>query len=109
MTPQPQTILHEALEITSGERNRAYGHPRENHQNTADFWTGYLRRKYGADVPTLTARDVCLMMVLLKVSRDANCERRDNLVDIAGYARNIEMIDEEGHRAAQTLANFSDL
>jgi hypothetical protein len=34
-------------------------------------------------------------MALLKISRDANRPKRDNLVDIVGYTRNIEMIDEE--------------
>jgi hypothetical protein len=88
-----QTILEEAAEVTSGSRQRAYGHPRDNHGNTAALWGAYLTRKYGFE-GDLTARDVCLMMVLLKVSRDANKPGRDNLVDMAGYARNAEMIDQ---------------
>jgi Domain of unknown function (DUF6378) len=43
----------------------------------------------------ITAEDVCWMMMLLKVSRQINLPTKDNLVDIVGYARNIEMIDEE--------------
>jgi hypothetical protein len=35
-----------------------------------------------------------MLMVLLKVSRDANKVNRDNLVDICGYARNAEMIED---------------
>ena len=110
----PSNILVEAEEITSGARNRAYGHPKENHENTAAFWTAYMKRKYGADAPTLSGRDVCLMMILLKISRDANKETRDNLVDAAGYARNAEMIDEmigeeDQLKADQkTLKDFND-
>lgn len=94
-----KNILEQALEITSGDRNKFYGHPLDNHSNTAEFWSGYLFRKFGVRL-ALTPRDVCLMMVLLKVSRDANSEKLDNLVDIVGYTRNIEMIDEERKRRA---------
>jgi hypothetical protein len=89
----PKTILEEAATITSGDRQRYYGHPSDNHGNTATFWSAYLNRKYGAAF-RLTVRDVALMMVLLKISRDANAQKRDNLVDICGYTRNIEQ-DEE--------------
>ena len=103
MTPpkpsQHATILHEALSITSEERHKSYGHPRQNHETTAAFWSAYLRRKYGADAPQLEGRDVCLMMILLKISRDSHFTTRDNLVDIAGYARNAEMIEEEAQQA----------
>lgn len=86
-------ILEEAQQVTAEDRQRYYGHPADNHGNTADLWSSYLRRKYGSSFE-LSARDVCLMMVLLKVSRDANRQKRDNLIDMAGYARNAEMIEE---------------
>lgn len=88
------TILEEAQKLTSGARQKSYGHPYDNHTNTANFWSEYLARKYGLSV-RLTGRDVCMMMILLKISRDANKEQRDSLVDVAGYARNAEMIDEK--------------
>lgn len=90
---QPRTILDEAADITANDRQRYYGHPADNHGNTAALWTAYLERKFGFP-GTLTGRDVCLMMVLLKISRDANKVNRDNLVDGAGYLRNAEMIEE---------------
>lgn len=89
----PQTILEEAAEITAGDRQKFYGHPRDNHGNTAEFWTAYLKRKYGAAF-ALDAEDVCFFMALLKVSRQCNRPKRDNLVDIAGYIRNAEMVTE---------------
>ena len=87
------TVLAEAGQAVDGDRGRFYGHPADNHGNTAAFWTEYIERKYGL-VVALTARDVCMLMVLLKVSRDANRPKRDNLVDICGYARNAEMIED---------------
>lgn len=86
-------ILQEAQKLTSGARQKSYGHASDNHTNTANFWSEYLLRKYGLEI-SLSARDVCMMQILLKISRDANKESRDNLVDMAGYARNAEMIDE---------------
>jgi hypothetical protein len=96
MDPGPlkfDNILREAEHITAVDRTRFYGHPRANHANTAAMWTAYLERKFGF-TGTLIARDVCAMMILLKISRDANKPNRDNLVDIAGYARNAEQVEE---------------
>ena len=93
----PPTVLEEAADITTNDRQRYYGHPKYNHGNTADMWSAYLNRKYGFEGP-LDARDVCMMMVLLKVSRDANSPKRDNLVDICGYTRNAEQVDEQKGR-----------
>lgn len=87
------TILDEAAEITAVDRQKAYGHPADNHGATAAMWSAYLGKRLGAP---LTARDVCLMQIMVKVSREANAPKRDNLVDICGYARNAEMIEERG-------------
>ncbi len=43
----------------------------------------------------VTAEQVCLCMVALKMSRQCHKPKRDNLVDGCGYLRNVEMIEEE--------------
>jgi hypothetical protein len=88
-------VLAEAARITSGDRQQAYGHPLDNHSATAEFWTTWLRRRYGADMPALDYRDVCQMMIHQKSSRHANNPKRDNLVDQAGYAHNEDQADIE--------------
>lgn len=88
-----ETILEEAARITSEDRNLSYGHPADNHEATALFWRVYLKRKYNVIIP-LSPRDVCWMDILQKISRDANQPKRDNVVDTAGFARNIEQIEE---------------
>ena len=92
MEPLHISVLCEAARITSGDRNKYYGHPRDNHGCTAEMWQSYLSRKLGTDVE-LDARDVCMLNILQKVSRDANMPYRDNLVDICGYARNAELVE----------------
>jgi hypothetical protein len=89
-----ETILEEAARITSTDRNAAYGSPLENHSSTAVMFAEYLHRKYRVDLP-LDYGDVCMFNILQKVSRQANSPKRDNLTDIAGFARNVEMADDE--------------
>lgn len=81
-----ETTTDEAERIVNGARRWNYGTPKVNHGRTAAMWGAYL----GVDV---SARDVCWMNILQKVSRDRNAPVRDNLVDTIGYARNIELLD----------------
>lgn len=90
-------ILEEANNIIHGERNKDYGHPLDNHSTTAQMWSAYINRKFGTNI-SLDAEDVCWLNILQKASRDANLRKRDNWVDAAGYAGNIEMAQEERAR-----------
>lgn len=86
------TILDRAQDAVDGDRQRDYGHPAENHGCTAALWAAYLKRRHGVEVP-VDAIDVCQLNILQKVSRLANTpDHLDSLVDIAGYARNQEMV-----------------
>jgi len=90
------TILEAAAEAVDGDRQRDYGHPAVNHGCTAAFWRAYLKRRHGVDIP-LDALDVCALNRLQKESRLANApDHRDSLVDLAGYARNQEMVLDSG-------------
>ena len=89
-------ILEEAQKLAHGPRQETYGTPASNHGCTAGLFTEYLSRRYN-DSPfdgfELDAQDVCIFNILQKVSRLANAYHRDALVDIAGYAANIEMLN----------------
>lgn len=80
------SILDEAKDITGGDRMEKYGHPRVNFGIVAEFWSSYLETK-------VDAGDVAMLMSLFKIAREKNCHQRDNLVDLAGYARNKAQID----------------
>lgn len=88
-------ILAEADMLTSGDRNKSYGSPLDNHGCTAAMWSAYLSRRHGVSL-TLSPEDVCFLNVLQKCSRAANSAdvKRDTIVDIAGYARNAEMVQD---------------
>lgn len=80
------SILQEAAEVVSGARMRDYAHPRVNFERIAKMWSVLL------DYP-VTPRDVARCMIALKLARDVNTPKRDNLVDIAGYAETANMLD----------------
>lgn len=75
-------FLGEVLSIVK-ERGDSYGPPDEHWGRTAMLWTALLEGKLSEP---LTARDVARLYIADKLSRDTNTERRDNLLDIAGYA-----------------------
>lgn len=79
--PTPtEDVLEEALRITTQDRNNAYGPPSQDFERTAAMWTAILGHP-------VTAKDVALCMIALKLSRATWSAKRDNWVDIAGYAR----------------------
>lgn len=103
---KPESVLAEALRCTDGARQRDYGSAKVNHERIAAFWmlwdicrsgseatierTAAALRECAASAELgsdNTADDVAIKMILLKIARHANTPKRDNLVDIAGYAR----------------------
>lgn len=85
------SILSEADAIAGEDRSRDYGHPLINHQRIASIWNVQLGPILSRPI---TPREVALMMVGLKLAREVNTTKRDNLVDAAGYIKCIDMIDE---------------
>ena len=76
------------------ERGLVYGSPEPNMRRTAELWSAYL------GVP-LSAHDVAMCMVLVKVSRARVSYHPDNYEDIRGYAQIAEEVhrgrSEQGH------------
>jgi len=81
-----ETILEEAARLVDGPRQQAYGYPIVDFTRTGRIWGAML------GIPDVLPRTVALMMVAVKLSREMNLPSRDNLVDIAGYARTAEMV-----------------
>lgn len=88
-----ETILQEAQRLTTGDRQESYGHPLDDFTKTAGLWSVIL------GVP-VTAEKVALCMVAVKISRELNAPKRDNLVDGAGYFNCLQMVREERVRRA---------
>ena len=78
-------ILAEAEKCVCGQREQDYGSPENNFQSIANLWQDYLRCT-GQKV-CIVAKDVAMMMALLKVARIAgDYATEDSFIDLAGYA-----------------------
>lgn len=83
-----KSILTEADEIIHGDRHESYGPYERECERIALGWGLILGVPVEAD-------KVPLMMIWLKVSRECNSHKRDNLVDIAGYAALLQEMYEQ--------------
>ncbi len=83
--PVRAEVLDEAKNLTTGDRNRDYGDPLPNFQDTADLLTVQFRHKF-KEGERFTPSDVAKIMVHVKMARMIKRSKRDNWVDIAGYA-----------------------
>ena len=85
-TSPRERLLKEAINITTSDRNAAYGNPEDNFANIAAYWSSYLTQSTKVDI-VISPQDVAHMMILMKVARLAtNPTHYDSLLDIAGYA-----------------------
>lgn len=101
-----EQILERAAQLVTGNRQQDYGDCYNNHAHIADFWTVYLSGRYGLVEP-LTAEDAANMMVLLKVARTATTKKRDNFIDMAGYAAIAgECAARDDDTPAETIITF---
>lgn len=89
-TKRDPTILEEAESLVGGDRLKFYGPPAVNFKRIAGMWSAYL----GIEVNEL---DVCCMMIALKVARirTGGSYHRDSAVDAAGYARLLEILNDD--------------
>lgn len=73
-------FLRRAQKCVCGGRDSDYGTPEDNFGTIAKLWTIYRGT-------TFTAKDVAMMMALLKIARIRNGRySADSYVDLAGYA-----------------------
>lgn len=84
------SILEEARRVVHEDRAIQYGRPENNFARIAAVWEIILDTK-------ITLRQVGLMLAAMKIVRDAHKPKRDNLVDLAGYAEAIDMATREQH------------
>lgn len=78
-----ESILQEAHRLTHGDRNKDYGHPLDDYTRTAALASALLAHKLKEP---LTADEMAMVMICVKLSRQVHRPKRDNMVDAAGYA-----------------------
>ena len=92
-----KTILEEAQNLITGDRNYTYDHPLDNFNRIKKGWEVIFNVE-------ITEEQVGLAMAWVKIARESYMHKRDNLTDGAGYLGTIEMVIEE----RQLRANKTD-
>lgn len=72
-------ILEQARKCVCGEREQEYGTPENNFALVGKLWEAYTGHSF-------SAKDVAMMLALLKVARIKTGVKGDSFVDLAGYA-----------------------
>jgi hypothetical protein len=86
-----ETILEEAQRLVHGDRGAAYGHPADDFGRTAEYWTTTFKEKLKPG-ERFHAGDIPLALIGVKLSREVNKPKRDNMTDLAGYAETRRMV-----------------
>lgn len=86
---RPLTILDHAYDLVHGDRRTAYGPVEESFDHIAAVWSVVLKT-------TVTPHQVALCMAGLKLCREANSHKQDNLIDLAAYAYLADLVVEKG-------------
>lgn len=87
-----KSILTEAAEIRAGDRNADYGDAVENFENISEL----VHAISGSWVPPELC---CIVHIATKLSRERHRHKRDNLVDLCGYADILERIMEKQYKS----------
>lgn len=74
-----EEILEQAKICVCGHRQSDYGTPEDNFNRIGKLWSAYMDIEF-------TAKDVAIMMALLKVARIKTGNSIDSSIDLAGYA-----------------------
>ncbi len=90
-------ILQKAKDLITGDRNETHGDAFQNHAEIAEFWNIFLDKKL-QPMASITAEDVALMMVLMKISRNTQGKKNnlDNFIDMCGYSAIAGEINDTG-------------
>ena len=84
---EEKTILDEAKAIVEGSRQSDYGDPVESFDRiakTASMITG----------KDLSSKECCAVLMAVKVVRESFRHKRDNLIDLCGYAHIMNELNE---------------
>jgi hypothetical protein len=82
-----ETVLEEAERIVSSDRGNDYGTPFEDFSRTGKIWAAIL------GVDEVSPEKVALCMAGLKISRLCHKIKTDSIIDLAGYAKTLDLVD----------------
>ncbi len=93
--------IEKMTSITSGDRQRDYGHPMTNFLRICIFWSQFLG-------VAISPRQFVHMMTLMKIARDQHSFKADNHIDIMGYEAGLSMVYDRMRELELTFNDFED-
>lgn len=82
-----EKVLQRAIKIVTGNRQEEYGSAEDSFSNIADLLNASgVQMSNGKNGRALHADDTAMMMIMLKMGREQNKPKLDNMVDVCGYA-----------------------
>ena len=81
-------ILKTALKLTTVDRHSEYGDCTVELDRVATMWSVIFETE-------ITPNQVALAMIALKITRQMHSNKKDNWIDIAGYARIGDIVNKE--------------
>jgi hypothetical protein len=97
---EPPTL--EAHRLVRGARQAAYGHPVDDFSRTGRMWGAIL------GIGDVSPEHVGLCMAAVKISREVNGHKNDNLVDLCGYAETVALVHERHALASRWGARMAN-
>jgi hypothetical protein len=91
-----EDILSEAGRLVGGDRNDSYGDGVVEWNKIADIFSTMTGKK-------ITASEAVLLIMVMKLVREAHKPKRDNLVDLCGYALIASRIQRDVEEESQLL------
>ena len=82
-----KSILSEAEEIVNGSRHSDYGDTKESFSRIATIASVMTGKE-------LAPEDCCAVLMAVKLVRESFAHKRDNLVDLCGYAELMNQLKE---------------
>jgi len=92
--PSRRSVLLRAEEMINGQRQKDYGSPLKSFTRLAALWWAYIITRPDPNAP-LSPEDAGCMALLMKISRYQNGYHDDSVVDMAGYAGCLELVQRE--------------
>lgn len=89
ITAPERSIMQEAHDLVNGARRANYGHPADDYARTVGAFNALTGHR-------LTIGDGIVFQQCVKQARQQNHPKRDNNVDLAGYAGCAELVVEAG-------------
>lgn len=81
------SATREAELIIYGDRENDYGKPEDSFAQIALYWNAYFKNAGLILARPLDEADISMLLMLLKLAREQGAKpKRDNLVDLIGYA-----------------------